>query len=170
MDTITARSAAALTADRNGALTPDAGQPQVGPLLLSVSIDDAQVLQRCYLPFLRNGGLFVPGMHRYPLRQRLCLILKLPPPAATAPDPARVTYVLMVRVAWLATPEAQGGRGVGVGLHFENTLRDKTCPDTTRTGAIEGDTIREQGWHEAGGDRATPDVKTSIESLLAALL
>lgn len=137
----------ALPADGSRRQNPDSGRQQCGPLLLSVSIDDAQVLQHCYLPFLRNGGLFVPGVGSYQLRQRLCLILKLPAPATGI---GRPTYALMVTVAWLAAPEAQGSKGMGVGLHFD------------RGG--------EAGGNVSGGERAEADVKMFIESLLSALL
>lgn len=107
-----------------------------GPSMVSVSIVDPQILQRCYLPFFRNGGLFIPGSQPYQLRQRLFLVLKLP--AADSSNGNTTTHALTATVAWVTPAQAQGGRGMGVGLHFDG--------------------------EPAGG------VKTSIESLLAALL
>lgn len=103
--------------------------------MVSVSIADPQILQRCYLPFFRNGGLFIPGRQPYQLRQRLFLILTLP---ASDSSSNTTTHALTATVAWVTPAQAQGGRGMGVGLHFDG--------------------------EPAGG------VKTSIESLLAALL
>ena len=121
---------------------PDVSQPAGAPPLLSVRVSSLQDLQRCYLPFLRNGGLFIPCEHAYQLRQRVFLILKLPAPVGSADS--GTTHALTTTVAWLTPPEAQDGKGMGVGLHFD-----------------------------LGEPRADPsgqDVKTCIESLLRALV
>ncbi len=97
---------------------PDNNQnTQVSPLLISVSIRDPRVLQRCFLPFLKRGGLFVPGARRYALRQRLFLLVTLPALPGTAGQ--RTTHALNATVAWLTPAQAQGGNGMGVGLHFD---------------------------------------------------
>ncbi len=117
-------------------------EQEQGPFLLSVSIGDRQVLRRCYLPFLRNGGLFIPGPCSYQLRQRVCLIMKLPAPSGAGRTD--VTHAVMATVAWLALPDTQNARGVGVGLHFDGVA--------------------------CGSDQTQVDVKKAIESQLAALV
>lgn len=100
----------------------DVGKQPVIPLLISVSINNLRVLQRCYLPFFRHGGLFVPSPRAYGLRQRVFLILKLPAPAGSAT--AVITHAVTASVAWLTPAQAQGSPGMGsgamgVGLHFD---------------------------------------------------
>lgn len=92
-------------------------QQQASPLLLTVHIKDLRVLQRCYLPFLKRGGLFVPGTRSYSLRQRLFLLITLPALPGVAGQ--MTTHALNVTVAWLTPAQAQGGRDMGVGLHFD---------------------------------------------------
>lgn len=129
-------------ADGIGTDRPDIGQQAGAPQFLSVRVSDVQVLQRCYLPFLRNGGLFIPCEHAYQLRQRVFLILKLPAPVGLTDS--GTTHALTTTVAWLTPTEAQDGKGMGVGLHFD--------------------------LGEPGDDQSGQDVKTSIESLLRALV
>ena len=87
------------------------------PPLVSVSIKDPLVLQHCYLPFLKRGGLFVPSERRYPLRQRLFLLLKLPA-AADAPG-TMVAHGVTATVAWITPQQAQADQRMGFGLHFD---------------------------------------------------
>lgn len=128
---------------RSGRLTGPDDSPgqkpaQNSPLLVSVRISDPQVLQRCYLPFLKRGGLFVPGPHVYTLRQRLFLLITLPALSGVAEQDT--TYALNATVAWLTPAQALDDRGMGVGLHFD----------------------------APGGEQCEPDIRRAIESLLEA--
>lgn len=78
--------------------------------LLHITITEPEVLRRCYLPFLRNGGLFVPTDEPYSLRQQLFLVLKLPG--------AMQVQGVLTRVACLTPAQAHDGRVMGVGLAF----------------------------------------------------
>lgn len=95
---------------------------QSSPALISVSITDPRVLQRCFLPFLKRGGLFVPGSHQYALRQRVFLIIALPAEPGAADR--MTTHALNATVAWLTPAQAPGGNGMGVGLHFDAGAAD----------------------------------------------
>ncbi len=96
----------------------DDDMPAGRPPLLSVCIKDPRVLQRCYLPFLQRGGLFVPSERPCHLRQRFFLILRLPAPPG-APD-AWVMHAITATVVWLTPALAQGESGMGFGLHFDD--------------------------------------------------
>ena len=73
-------------------------------------IQDKQVLAALNMPFLRFGGLFIPGPTGYVLGEQLFLLLKLPGasnhlPASTA-------------VVWITPERAQGTRHAGIGVGF----------------------------------------------------
>ncbi|MEX2335357.1 MAG: pilus assembly protein PilZ [Pseudohongiella sp.] len=87
------------------------------PSLISISIRDPLVLQRCYLPFFLRGGLFIPCDRSYRLQQRLFLIVKLPA-LPDAPDTV-TTHGGSVTVAWLTPAQAQGNKRMGIGVHFD---------------------------------------------------
>ncbi len=87
--------------------------------LLHVHIEDVARLYRAYMPFVKNGGLFIPGERPHRLGDRLSLILHLP----KIPEPQSVTG----KVVWITPRHAQGNRRVGVGVQFlddgEGSLR-----------------------------------------------
>ncbi|WP_339858089.1 hypothetical protein [Pseudohongiella acticola] len=119
------------------------------PLLMSVSITDPLVLQRCYMPFFLRGGLFVPSARRFSLRQRLFLVLTLPA-LPDAPDKHTIC-ALNTTVAWLSP--APWGAG-------------QITNDQLGRGGVNA-RVQEVGLHF---DNAEPDLKPFIESLLKALL
>ena len=74
--------------------------------LLSVTIEDAGVLHAAYMPFIADGGLFIPTAKRYRLGEEVFLLLRLPD------DPASIP--LAGEVVWIAPEGALGGAGIGV--------------------------------------------------------
>lgn len=110
--------------------SPEHSPGQNSPLLVSVRITDPRVLQRCYLPFLKRGGLFVPGARACTLRQRLFLRVTLP--ALPGGAGQGTTHALNATVAWLTPALAQDDRGMGVGLHFDAPDDEQSEPDIRR--------------------------------------
>lgn len=76
--------------------------------ILSSNIDEKQELYRCYMPFLQNGGLFVPTRKKFRLGDDVLLLLTLL---------GEERMAVPGRVAWI-TPQgstrATGEPGVGV--------------------------------------------------------
>ncbi|MGB0514122.1 MAG: PilZ domain-containing protein [Wenzhouxiangellaceae bacterium] len=81
--------------------------------ILSCSIDDKQELYRSYMPFLINGGLFVPTRKRFRLGDEVLVLLTLMGSERMA---------IPGRVAWL-TPHgsARASANTGVGIQFLDT-------------------------------------------------
>ena len=79
--------------------------------LLSVTIENAGVLHAAYMPFIADGGLFIPTAKRYRLGEEVFLLLRLPD------DP--VSIPLAGEVVWIAPAGALGG-GAGIGVRFND--------------------------------------------------
>ena len=71
--------------------------------ILSHSIDDKQELYRCYMPFLLNGGLFIPTRKRFRLGDEVLVLLTLM---------GEERMAIPGRVAWL-TPARHSSKAAG---------------------------------------------------------
>ncbi len=82
--------------------------------ILSCSIEDKQELYRSYMPFLNNGGLFVPTRKRFRLGDEVLVLLTLM---------GEERIAIPGRVAWL-TPHgsARASSHTGVGIQFLDTV------------------------------------------------
>jgi len=80
--------------------------------ILSFVIKDKQALYAAYMPFIRNGGLFIPTTKRYNLGEELFLLLQLMDEKDRIP--------VAGRVVWITPLGAEGNRQVGVGIQFSD--------------------------------------------------
>ncbi|WP_408058425.1 PilZ domain-containing protein [Undibacterium griseum] len=80
------------------------------PSVLSLAIKEKAALFAAYMPFLRNGGIFVPTNKNYRLGEEIYLILTL------LDDPAK--YPVAGKVAWITPPGAGNNKSQGIGVHF----------------------------------------------------
>ena len=99
---------------------------------LSLTIKDVVSLYESYMPFLVNGGLFIPTTKIYHLGDELFIRLSL------MDDPE----VLPVagKVIWITPAAAQGRKPAGVGVQFidvNSDVRDKI--ETHLSGAVRDD-------------------------------
>jgi type IV pilus assembly protein PilZ len=102
------------------AVRKSAPEPAAGFKVLRIRISNEQILNSCYMPFLRNRGIFIPGLQAVQLTQRVFLILSLP----DLPDGATGRFGVLAHVAWITPVHAEGSRTSGAGLHFENPPED----------------------------------------------
>jgi type IV pilus assembly protein PilZ len=86
-----------------------AGTPGNRPAVLSLAIKEKAALYAAYMPFLRNGGIFVPTNRPYQLGDEVYLILTL------MDDPTKLPVA--GKVVWIS-PAGAGGRQAGIGVHF----------------------------------------------------
>ncbi|WP_333607691.1 PilZ domain-containing protein [Arsukibacterium sp.] len=77
---------------------------------LSIGFSDNKELYRCYMPFLKTGGLFVRTARHYKMGQSLALSVTLP----DSLEPMLVSG----KVAWIAPLGAQSANPAGIGLAF----------------------------------------------------
>ncbi|MCS4307138.1 type IV pilus assembly protein PilZ [Rheinheimera pacifica] len=77
---------------------------------LSLGFTDIKELYRCYMPFLKNGGLFVRTSSQYKMGQSLALNVTLPD--------ALESIVVSGKVAWITPPGSQSSSPAGIGVAF----------------------------------------------------
>ena len=82
----------------------------VRPSVLSLNISSKSALYAAYMPFLKNGGIFLPTPKSYKLGDEVFLLLQL------LDDPTK--HPIAGSVAWVTPPGAQGGKPQGVGVQF----------------------------------------------------
>ena len=81
--------------------------------ILSLTINDKAVLYAAYMPFLKNGGLFIPTTRSYEMGNQVFMLLKLMDDGERIPIAGTVVWI---------TPElAQGNRSAGIGIHFKDS-------------------------------------------------
>jgi type IV pilus assembly protein PilZ len=80
--------------------------------ILSLTIKDKAVLYAAYMPFLENGGLFVPTTKPYRIGDEVFMLLTL------MDDPEKIP--IAGRVVWVTPSGAQGNRQAGVGVQFSS--------------------------------------------------
>ena len=86
-------------------------KPQMArPSVLSLNINSKSALYAAYMPFLTNGGIFVPTPKGYALGDEVFMLLQL------MDDPTK--HPVAATVVWVTPHGAQGGKTQGIGVHF----------------------------------------------------
>jgi type IV pilus assembly protein PilZ len=78
--------------------------------ILSLTIRDKAVLYSAYMPFLVNGGLFVPTNKSYKVGDEVFMLLSL------MDEPEKIP--IAGKVVWVTPRGAQGNRTAGIGVQF----------------------------------------------------
>jgi len=86
--------------------------PRISHGILSLVIDSKDDLYKAYMPFVNNGGLFIPTQRSYQLGEEVFMLLTL----MDEPDKIPVTG----KVIWMTPKAAQGGRLPGIGIQFSS--------------------------------------------------
>ncbi|GAA6146331.1 MAG: pilus assembly protein PilZ [Thalassolituus sp.] len=100
--------------------------------ILSLTIKDKSVLYAAYMPFIKNGGLFIPTSKQYQLGDEVFMLLKL------MDEPEKIPVA--GKVVWVTPKGAQGNKVAGVGVQFndeDDIARNKI--ETYLAGAIKSD-------------------------------
>src|SRR3954471_18005297 len=88
------------------------------PGLLTLTIKDKSALYLAYMPFVKNGGLFIPTNSNYRLGDEVFMLLNLMGEDEKLP--------VAGRVIWLTPKGAQGKRTAGIGAQFSDQDRGQT--------------------------------------------
>lgn len=85
--------------------------------MLTLSLRTPQELSASYMPFIKNGGIFIKTMTEFSLGDKIALHLQLPD--------QENAIVVNTQVVWITPIGAQAGKPAGVGVQFlddEGTL------------------------------------------------
>ena len=80
------------------------------PAVMSLAIRERAALYSAYMPFLTNGGIFVPTTKVCQLGDEIFLLLSL------MEDESR--YPVAGKVAWITPAGASNSHTQGIGVHF----------------------------------------------------
>lgn len=78
--------------------------------ILSLTIKDKAVLYAAYMPFVNNGGLFIPTSKSYKLGDEVFMLLSL------MDEPEKIPVA--GKVVWITPKGAQGNKAAGIGVQF----------------------------------------------------
>jgi type IV pilus assembly protein PilZ len=88
----------------------EAAAPRQG--ILSLAIKDKNALYQAYMPFVTNGGLFIPTDRDYMMGQEVFMLLNL------MEEPERLP--IAGKVVWKTPMGSSGYRTAGVGVQFSD--------------------------------------------------
>ena len=78
--------------------------------MLSLTIKDKGALYSAYMPFIKNGGLFIPTPKPYKLGDEVFMLLTLMENEQKLP--------VAGKIVWITPPGAQSNRVAGIGVQF----------------------------------------------------
>lgn len=101
--------------------------------ILSLSIKDKSALYSAYMPFIKNGGLFIPTKREYAMGEEVFLLLNLMNEMERLP--------IAGKIIWKTPTGAEGYRAPGIGVQFSDqdggAARNKI--ENYLAGALESD-------------------------------
>ena len=80
--------------------------------ILTISIKDKSALYAAYMPFVVNGGLFIPTNRDYEMGQEVFMLLNLMEETERLP--------IAGKIIWKTPPGSDGYRAAGIGVQFSN--------------------------------------------------
>jgi type IV pilus assembly protein PilZ len=101
--------------------------------ILSLAIRDKASLYASYIPFFKNGGLFIPTARPYKIGDEVFILLTLMDSKEKLP--------VAGRVSWITPSGAQGGKVAGIGIQFGDLDKGATKNkiETQLAGALKSD-------------------------------
>jgi len=95
---------------------PGGRDPRQG--ILSLTIRDKSALYASYMPFIKNGGLFIPTAKTYNIGDEVFMLLTLMDSKEKLP--------VAGRVVWITPVGSQGNKTAGIGVQFSELDKGAT--------------------------------------------
>ncbi len=86
--------------------------------ILTLAIREKSALFAAYMPFVANGGLFIPTEKPFRLGDEVFVLLSLLDESERIPVPCQVV--------WIPPARAQGNRSRGIGVQFSSSDKGAT--------------------------------------------
>ena len=86
--------------------------------ILSLTIKDKGALYAAYMPYVKNGGLFIPTNKSYKLGDEVFMLLTLMDNKEKIP--------VAGKIVWITPPRAQGNKTAGIGVQFSDQDNGQT--------------------------------------------
>jgi len=101
--------------------------------ILSLNIRDKSSLYASYMPFIKNGGLFIPTIKPYTLGDEVFMLITLTDSKDKLP--------IAGQVVWITPKGAQGNKNAGIGVQFSELDKGATRSkiETQLAGALKSD-------------------------------
>lgn len=97
--------------------------------ILTLTIKDKSVLYTAYMPFIKNGGLFIPTSKNYRLGDEIFMLLTL------MDEPEKLP--IAGQVVWITPLGSQGNRAAGIGVQFnDDDVNARNKIETYLTGML----------------------------------
>lgn len=80
--------------------------------ILSLSIKEKNALLSAYMPYVTNGGLFIPTKRKYEMGEEVFMLLNLMEETERLP--------IAGKIIWITPQGAEGYRAAGVGVQFSD--------------------------------------------------
>ncbi len=101
--------------------------------IISLAIKDKGSLYASYIPFVKNGGLFIPSKKNFNLGEEVFMLLTL------MGDPERIPVA--GQVIWITPQGSQENRTAGIGVQFssQDNGETRTKIEALLGGALQAD-------------------------------
>ncbi|MFK7794461.1 MAG: PilZ domain-containing protein [Gammaproteobacteria bacterium] len=101
--------------------------------IISLAIKDKGSLYASYIPFVKNGGLFIPTSKNFNLGEEVFMLLTLMEETERIP--------VAGQVIWITPQGSQGNRTTGVGVQFssQDSGETRTKIEALLGGALQAD-------------------------------
>ena len=93
--------------------------------ILSLVVKDKAALYNAYMPYIKQGGIFVPTPRRYFIGDEVFLLLTLPDSSERLP--------VAGKVVWVTPTGAQGNRTAGIGVQFADSSEGEVVRNRIET-------------------------------------
>jgi len=103
--------------------------------ILSLTIKDKAALYAAYMPFIKNGGLFIPTSKAYAINDEVFMLLTL------MEDKERLPVA--GKIVWMTPAGAQGNKAAGIGVQFgeQDNGQTRSKIETYLAGALGADRV-----------------------------
>ncbi len=101
--------------------------------ILSLTIKDKYALYAAYMPYVKNGGLFIPTAKPYRIGDEVFMLISLMEEKDKIP--------VAGKIIWVTPKGAEGNRAAGIGVQFSDQDGGATRAkiETYLAGALESD-------------------------------